>query len=126
MPKLISKYGITRGDTLLISRRLTDNEGNVLNVNPATDAINFTIRKNMDSEVLLHKDLTNGIVLRNDGIFDITILPKDTESMGFGTYGFDIEVTIGKEEDTPFVRTVNSGTIELLEDDYSRPEKEGV
>lgn len=124
--KLISRIEITRGDTLMISRQLTDTDDNVLTINEKTDEINFTIRKNMDSDVLLHKDLTDGIKLRENGIFDITILPKDTEEMEFGVYGFDIEVTIGKDEEMPFVRTVNSGTIELLEDDYSRPTEGGV
>lgn len=124
MSKLISRIEMTRGDTQYIRRKLTDEEGNILTLNPETDKIDFTVRQNIESEVLIHKDNDNGINIEEDGIIEIVLTPEDTETLEFGEYGFDIQVTIGKDESVPFVKTPNSGTINLLEDDFSRPLEE--
>ena len=125
MPKLISNIEITRGDTCYVARQLFDEEYNILILNPETDTVNFTVRKNMESESVIHKDLSNGITINDDGVIEIIISPADTQDLDFGEYGFDIEVTIGKDEEIPFVKTVNSGKFILIDDDYSRPIKVG-
>lgn len=125
MPKLISNIEITRGDTCYVARQLFDEEDNILILNPVTDTVNFTVRKNMESEAVIHKDLSDGITIKDDGVIEIIISPTDTQDLDFGEYGFDIEVTIGKDEEIPFVKTVNSGKFILTDDDYSRPIKVG-
>lgn len=110
-----------RGDTYIISRYFQDKDGNNLILNKDTDDIIFTIRKDIYSEVVVEKNI-NDIEILEDGKYRITLNPKDTEQLDFGEYGYDIELRIGKNEENPFVRTVESGKIQLLENDYSRPE----
>ena len=109
-----------RGDTFIISRYFQDKDGNELILNKDTDEINFTVRKSVYSEVVIEKNI-NDIEILEDGKYRIILNPKDTEQLDFGEYGYDIEIRIGKDEENPFVRTVESGTIELLSQDYSRP-----
>lgn len=110
-----------RGDTYIISRYFKDKDGNNLILNKDTDDITFTVRENIYSKVLIQKNI-NDIEILEDGKYRITLNPKDTEQLDFGEYGYDIELRIGKNEENPFVRTVESGKIQLLENDYSRPE----
>lgn len=110
-----------RGDTFIISRYFKDKDGNNLILNKNTDEINFTMRKDIYSEVAVIEKHINDIEILEDGKYRITLNPKDTEQLEFGEYGYDIELIIGKDEENPFVRTVESGTIKLLEQDYSRP-----
>lgn len=111
-----------RGDTFIISRYFKDKDGNNLILNKNTDEINFTMRKDIYSEVAVIEKHINDIEILEDGKYRITLNPKDTEQLDFGEYGYDIELRIGKNEENPFVRTVESGKIQLLENDYSRPE----
>lgn len=110
----------TRGDTFIISRYLKDKDDNNIIINKDTDDITFTMRKNLYSEIVVKKDI-NDIEITDDGKYRIVLNPKDTEKLDFGDYGYDIELRIGKNEINPFVRTVESGQIELLGNDYSRP-----
>lgn len=109
-----------RGDTFIISRYFKDKDGNNLILNKYTDDISFTMRKDLYSEIVAQKNI-NDIEILEDGKYRITLNPRDTEQLDFGEYGYDIELRIGKDEENPFVRTVESGTIKLLEQDYSRP-----
>ena len=110
-----------RGDTFIISRYFKDKDGNNLILNKNTDEINFTMRKDIYSEVAVVEKHINNIEILEDGKYRITLNPRDTEQLDFGEYGYDIELRIGKNEANSFVRTVESGTIKLLEQDYSRP-----
>lgn len=109
-----------RGDTFIISRYFQDKDGNKLILNKNTDEINFTVRRDIYSEVVIEKHI-NDIETLEDGKYRIILNPKDTEQLDFGEYEYDIEIRIGKDEEKPFVRTVESGTIKLLSQDYSRP-----
>lgn len=111
-----------RGDTFYISRYIEDKEGNKLILDKKKDELNFTVRRNVESEILIEKHIED-IEISEDGKYKITLNPSDTENLDFGSYGYDIEIRIGKAEEEPFVRTVENGKLKLLEYDYSRPEK---
>lgn len=123
---MAEKIEFRRGDTFYISRYFTDKNKNILKVNPDTDQINFTVRKDSeDDEVIIKKDLSNGIQAFEDGKYRITIDPKDTQNLSLGKYGYDIELVIGANEEHPFVRTPEIGTIKLTKD-YSRSTNGGA
>jgi hypothetical protein len=118
---MAKKIEFRRGDTFYISRYFKDKNGNVIKVNPDTDQINFTVRKDSeDDELVIKKDLSNGIQVFEDGKYRIIIDPKDTQNLSLGKYGYDIELAIGVSEEHPFVRTPETGSIKLTKD-YSRP-----
>ena len=108
---------ITRGDTMILERYFTDKNGTKLEFDPSKDQINFTVRKDMDSPVVIEKHLSDMKCV--DKLYTITVLPTDTQNLDFGVYGYDIEIRIGTE----FVLTVESGNLELLKYDYSRPKE---
>lgn len=118
----INDLEFVRGDTFFISRYLTDEEGNKLILNPETDELTFTLRTNIYSEILIEKKLKD-MKITEDGKYTVTLNPRDTEELDFKKYNYDFEVRIGKDEDDPFVRTPETGTITLQEYDYSRPNK---
>ena len=72
------------------------------------------------SEELIKKTLSDGeITISEDGKVRITLNSEDTKELDFGKYGYDIQLTIGKNETNPFVRTPESGKIKLLSKDFS-------
>lgn len=111
-----------RGDTFYISRYIQDKDENNLILNKETDELSFTVREDIMKEIIIEKHLDN-IEVAEDGKYRITLHPKDTEKLDFGTYEYDIEIRIGKDEENPFVRTIETGTIRLLPHDYSRPKE---
>lgn len=119
MKPVSNKIEFVRGDTYFISRYLEDKDGNVLIIDPETDEMIFTMKKDVESAEIIKKTLAD-IQVFSDGKYMITIEPEDTQELDFGKYGYDIEVTIGVEEETPLRRTVESGIIRLLKDDYSK------
>ena len=119
------KIKFVRGDTYLISRYFTDEEGNILSPNSSTDEINFTVRKSIESEIEELKKTISDMKINEDGKYTIKINPTDTDKMEFGEYHYDIELRIGVNEEEPFVQTVESGIFKLLPYDYSRPTKNG-
>lgn len=119
------KIKFVRGDTHLVSRYFTDEEGNILRPNPSTDEINFTVRKSIESEIEELKKTISDMTINENGKYTIKINPTDTDKMEFGEYHYDIELRIGVNEEEPFVQTVESGIFKLLPYDYSRPTKNG-
>ena len=118
---MAKKIEFVRGDTRYISRYFTDKNKNVLKLNPDTDQVKFTVKTDSEDETeIIKKDLSNGIQVFEDGKYRIIIDPKDTQKLNLGKYGYDIELTIGVNEEHPFVRTVETGIIKLTKD-YSRP-----
>lgn len=127
MKPVSNKIEFVRGDTFYISRYFEDTEGTPLVLDAQTDEVTFTMRKDIESSEVLKKTITNsGVQILEDGKVVITINHSDTTGLDFGKYGYDIELTIGKSETNPFVRTPESGTIRLLAKDYSRPSNGGV
>lgn len=60
------------------------------------DNIYLTVKKHADeTEYLLQKRLSDGgIESMGSGVYQFTIVPGDTDQMGFGEYDFDIELVI--------------------------------
>ena len=119
MKPVSNRIEFVRGDTYYISRYFLDEDGNNLTINVNTDEVIFTMKKDITSEALITKKLTEGGITVIDNKYVITIKPDDTEDLDFGKYSYDIEVTIGVEEEIPFRRTVESGIIRLLKKDYT-------
>lgn len=114
MSKVID-YEFKRGDTTNLKKfRITDKNGEVLNLG-ANDRLYFTVKRNSrDSEVLLQKTIGNGITLGEDSYYHITMEAVDTSSMDYGTYQYDIEFkSISPKE---IVKTIIEGTITLTDE----------
>lgn len=108
---------ITRGDSKIFRFQRRDLNGNVITL-PA-DQVYFTIKKMPDCRVMLQKKLGDGIAFnRTNNYYYITIKPEDTQSMDFGNYGFDIEITQGE-----FVNTICVGQVKIGVEYTTRKDK---
>ncbi len=69
------------------------------------DDIYFTVKKQIkDKTYCFQKRLSSGdIVKTEDGTYEFTIMPEDTDNMCFGEYMFDIELVIVGELKQTFV-----------------------
>lgn len=69
------------------------------------DEIYFTVKQNFRMKPFLFQKrlTTNEIALQEDGSFQFTIQPQDTDHLMFGTYYFDIEVVKEEEIKQTFV-----------------------
>ena len=100
---------LTRGDTGRFKFQRIDDEGQPITTIP--DAIYFTVKKSyQSSSVILQKTLAD-MELDQDGTFHFVIDPTDTETLPYGHYVFDIEVT-----DSDYVQTIAKGAFVLLEE----------
>lgn len=74
---------LTRGDTARISLAVTKDDGTSYDY--SADTVLFTIKASTVSrEVLLQKSVADGVIY---------IAPADTETMKFGDYVYDVELT---------------------------------
>lgn len=106
-------YKFTRGDTQLLKKfRLTDKNGNILNLTEL-DQLYFTLKKDAYSEgFIFQKKKNGGIILKEDGYYHITIESDDTNDLDYGNYDYDIEL-----KSTLYgVKTLIKGTITLTEE----------
>lgn len=85
-----------RGDIRPIRFALYYRQRNELEQEPF-DTIYFTVKKNFTlHQYKFQKSLKDGtIVAIGDGTYQFMIMPEDTNSLDFGTYEFDIQVTRG-------------------------------
>ena len=108
-------YEFTRGDTYQLKKfRVTDNNKAVLNLT-SSEQLYFTMKKDANSKkVLLQKRIGEGIELREDGYYHITMEPSDTNDLKYEDYQYDIQLksTYPKE----LVKTLINGTITLTEE----------
>ena len=60
------------------------------------DNIYMTVKKYAsDKKYIFQKRLSDGGIMKiDDGTYQFTIMPEDTDNMGFGDYDFDIELVI--------------------------------
>lgn len=80
-------FSMVRGDTQSFELEITENNESV-----TVDSIYFTVKNDAHTdEVLFQKKLNDGITL-TDNIYNITIDPSDTDSLGYGRYAYDIEI----------------------------------
>lgn len=76
---------MTRGDTESITVSRADGEPFV-----SGDTVEMTVRKRPESEKILYKKVTE---FTEDGKAVIVLNSADTESIPFGGYGYDIQLT---------------------------------
>lgn len=84
----VSKSGeikLTRGDTARLTVAVTDTEGQPYTVKD-DDVLTLTIKQNYEDEVPVIEKVVTG-----DTTFHIE--PKDTKSLAFGKYKYDVQIT---------------------------------
>lgn len=105
-------FEFTRGDTKVFKFKLIDKNGEELSLSDA-DKLFFTVKKTASSKnITFQKTLNNGIELKDDGYYYVTIKPDDTSDLSYGDYGYDIEI----KTSTGIVKTLILGTITLTEE----------
>lgn len=82
-----SKIVMTRGDTVRLTVQILDSEGNPYE--PASeDKLRFAIKKRYkDPEPIFVKNIPTDTM-------ELVIEPEDTKTMEFGSYKYDIELTM--------------------------------
>lgn len=110
---------IYRGDNRTIPVTVTDDAGAV---NLTGASIRFSVKKRKkDTDYIIKKseadpaeiNVTDAI----NGLFEIYIVPDDTQDLSITTYYFDIEIT----DSTGKTYTISMGTFKILED-VTRPD----
>lgn len=109
----------TRGDTKVFKFKLKDKNGENLRLS-SSDNLFLTVKKNAKSkERIFQKTIGNGIELKDDGYYYVTIFPDDTNNLNYSQYGYDIEI----KTSTGIVKTLIIGSITLTEE-YTHKEDE--
>ena len=99
-------FEFPRGDTLPITFDFKDVLGNELT---ELDEIWFTLKKSYSAnDFILQKKLTTGQIEKVDGGFAFEISHKDTASLPYGKYVYDIQIKSGT-----YYRTAYIGQITL-------------
>lgn len=94
-----------RGDTGRYKFQRRDKDGNVLTTIPAE--IYFTVKKTFDDKEYIFQKTIADMTKDSEHVWHFVINPADTETLPYGKYVYDIEVT---DED---VTTISSGFFEL-------------
>ena len=83
---------MARGDITTKSFTIKNKDGTLYSEEP--DDIYFTVKSSAnDKEYKFQKRLVTGTIESIDtGKYQFTILPEDTNDLGFSTYDFDIEI----------------------------------
>ena len=64
----------------------------------------FTVKKSaLDSEILIHKDLTDGIMKKQDNQYLVKLEPEDTSSLDAGMYHYDMQFSVNNCVYTPLI-----------------------
>lgn len=105
-------FEFSRGDTKVFKFRLQDRNGEDL-ILSSGDKLYLTAKRSSSSKkVTFQKTLGNGIELKDDGYYYVTISSKDTASLNYGTYGYDIELKTA----SGIVKTLVIGSITITEE----------
>ena len=95
---------IVRGDTSPIYKfrlKRKDEKGYKVTITDVVSEAWFTVKRDCcDSEVVIQKKLSDGGITYNeeDNYYRFQILPEDTCSLNYGTYGFDIAVKFAEND----------------------------
>ena len=101
-----------RGDTQICKFKIKDKNGQEISLSN-TDKLFFTVKKNSKStDVAFQKTLSNGIELKSDGYYYVTINSDDTAELNYGDYVYDIELKTTEG----IVKTLTLGTIILTDE----------
>lgn len=96
-----------RGDTLAFNVAVTDEDGNVVNV----DYADFTCKKlSADHKSVFHKSLGDGI-RQLDGLLTVRVAPEDTQEVDAGRYFYDLCIGVGHDK-----YTVMNGVLNVEQD----------
>ena len=118
MPKEID-YEFKRGDTKALKKfRPVDINNNPL-ILSENDKIYFTVKRGEKGKKVLQKTIGEGIVLKDDVYYHITLNADDTAELDAGSYRYDIELNMG----TNLVITLIEGEIILLQDITTKEDK---
>lgn len=113
----MDKMFVTRGDTIPLAFTRKDTDGHT--ITDAPDAMYFTLKKGPDvKDSILQKKLSD-MSMDQDGKWTLALAPSDTETLPYGSYFFDIEVTA-----SGMVTTIAKGWIVLTEESTWRENKE--
>lgn len=99
---MIKNFNVKRGDQFSFTITFT-------NLTADLSTMDFGIKKDYDSEILILKSLGNGITKLDAGKYQIIVNPSET-MLEAGLYDFDLRFTIGNVIKTPL-----SGTINIME-----------
>lgn len=90
------KITLTRGDSAKITISIYDSVGNPYT--PQTgDKVRFALKRNYTSEdALIKKQIPTNTL-------ELELLPSDTESLAFGSYVYDIELTYANGDVDTFI-----------------------
>ena len=85
----------TRGDTIQFAVEIDGMEGT------DADAMNFTVKKNIDDLIfVLQKTLNDGVTKIDDTHYRVRVMPAETENLEIGNYYYDIEMTVNADKYT--------------------------
>jgi hypothetical protein len=102
-------FEFTRGDTCPISFDLVTEDGEQVQLNPTTDEVYFTLKKNYSTQnYVLQKKYTNGDIVQNGNTLNLVLTHTDTANLSYGKYVYDIQVKSGT-----YVHTVAIGQVTL-------------
>lgn len=98
-----------RGDIRPVSFTINGSQEGV-----AFDNIYFTVKKNhKERDALFQKTLASGTIeLMEDGTYQFTIEPEDTDGLNYGQYVFDIEVV----SESAHIKQTFLGTLVLTQE----------
>lgn len=98
---------MTRGDTLAFNVFVTDQKGDIIEV----DSADFTCKKlGTDESNIFHKSLGAGIT-QFDDCLAVRVAPEDTREVNAGQYFYDMQ--IGFNDD---IFTILKGVLEIEQD----------
>lgn len=100
MQILSKNLEVTRGDTAKYRLKILTSNDVEITTNDITN-IYFSVKENFkNTDVLLQKQLNDGITLGEDGYYHIVISSTDTDELSFGDYYYDIQLNITNEKYT--------------------------
>ena len=99
---MIKNFNAKRGDQFSFTITFT-------NLTADLTTMNFGVKKDYESSLIISKSLNNGITKISAGKYQIILNPSET-MLDAGMYEFDLRFTIG-----PVVKTPLSGTINIME-----------
>lgn len=108
-PNALAELSQTRGDTVGYTFQRLSSTGQVIKTTP--QSLFFTVKHQFtDKEFVIQKKM-NEMTLDNDGTWHFVLQSEDTESLDYGAYVFDIQVT-----DDDAVTTIAKGRFRLTEE----------
>lgn len=108
-----------RGDSKTLEVAVTDKNGGPVDITGAS--LLFSAKEKLsDTAYVIQKDSVNAVeILITDaagGVFQVYLIPADTQTQDIGLYYYDIQLTTSAGK----VYTIKQATIKLLED-VTRP-----